>query len=364
MTAAAASDHVVLGARPGAAARGRRARRRSPRCGRPAAAASRRRRRAAGCPRNATGTTGAPVTRARYAAPARGERHVAGTAGALGEDPDDVPVLQRRAARSGSRRGRRASGRAGSGPRPAGTCPAARRTSRAWSGRAPGAGRRSRAAARRASRRGWRPSRPVRSAGTCSAPWSSTSHQRPHQRVRDEASGGAACRCAGRARRRSRAALHRRCGERSLMAGSPARPGSRLHERDHLVDDLVEGVRRGVEVDGTVGHDRRGGGATGVDRVAAQQVGLGGRDATRPVLRRTTGGAGRRVGGQVDLHRGVGPTTEPMSRPSTTMPPSPMIERCRLEQPLAHLGHGGDRADVVGDRLGADLDRRRRRRRR
>ena len=46
-------------------------------------------------------------------------------------------------------------------------------------------------------------------------------------------------------------------------------------------------------------------GAAGVDRVAAQQVGLGRLDRAGAVLRRTTGGAGRRVGGEVDLDLGV-----------------------------------------------------------
>ena len=94
-----------------------------------------------------------------------------------------------------------------------------------------------------------------------------------------------------------------------------------------------------------VGHRQRRGGPAGVDRVAARA----GRPAVAATsappfsaVRRAARAAG--VGGQVDLDLGArGHTTEPMSRPSTTMPPSPMIVALQLEQPGAHLGDGADR---------------------
>ena len=93
--------------------------------------------------------------------------------------------------------------------------------------------------------------------------------------------------------------------------------------------DLVEGVRRGVDVDGAVGHHQRRGRPAGVDPVAGEQRLLGGgrrrsRPPRRPGARR--GPPGRRSGRPSPRRRAT--TTEPMSRPSTTMPPSP-IDRAR-----------------------------------
>ena len=134
-------------------------------------------------------------------------------------------------------------------------------------------------------------------------------------------------------------------------------PRDLVDERDDLVDDLVEGVRRGVEVDRTLGHHRRRHGTTRVDRVAAQQVGLGRLDRPGTVLRRTTGRAGRRVGGQVDLDLRVGGHHRADVTPLDDDAALADDRALQLEQPAAYLRDGRDGADVVGDRLGADLDR-------
>ena len=67
-------------------------------------------------------------------------------------------------------------------------------------------------------------------------------------------------------------------------------PRASSHQRDDLVDDLVQGVRRGVDVDGAVGHRQRRGGPAGVDRVAAR--------AGRPRWRRRRRRPARRRGGR------------------------------------------------------------------
>ena len=71
-------------------------------------------------PRKDTGTTGAPVTSARYAAPARGEAMSPAPAVPSGKTPTTRPVLERLARRSGPRAGRRVT-------RSSGICPAASR---------------------------------------------------------------------------------------------------------------------------------------------------------------------------------------------------------------------------------------------
>ena len=58
----------------------------------------------------------------------------------------------------------------------------------------------------------------------------------------------------------------------ALRRQGPRRAGL-LDQRDDLLDDLVEGVRRGVDVVRVVGHRQRRGGPARVDRVAADQVG-------------------------------------------------------------------------------------------
>ena len=117
--------------------------------------------------------------------------------------------------------------------------------------------------------------------------------------------------------------------------------------------------------DGAVGHGQRRGRAAGVDLVAREQGLLGGGDVGAALLGGAPGGAGVRVGGEVDLDlRRRATTTEPMSRPSTTIPPRADDLALELEQPGAHLGHGADRADGGGDVVAADRRRRRRRRRR
>ena len=74
-------------------------------------------------PNRITGTTGAPVTSARYAAPRLEPLQLTGAAGALGEDADHAPVARARAGRSGWRPGRGRTGRRGSDRPGAGTRP-------------------------------------------------------------------------------------------------------------------------------------------------------------------------------------------------------------------------------------------------
>ena len=78
-----------------------------------------------------------------------------------------------------------------------------------------------------------------------------------------------------------------------------------LDERDDEVDDLVEGVRRRVDVHGAVGHRERGRRPARVDLVAGQQGLLGGRDVGAALLGGAAGGAGGGVGADVELDRGV-----------------------------------------------------------
>ena len=138
----------------------------------------------------------------------------------------------------------------------------------------------------------------------------------------------------------------RGCARAGSGQGGHASRLDRLHQRDDLGDDLVQGVRRGVDVDGAVGHHQRRGGAAGVDPVAGQQRLLGRGDVDRRPRRRGVrrGPRGRRSGRPSPARRA--PRRSRCRGPRRRCPAgSPMIVALELQQPGAHLGDGADRAD-------------------
>ena len=125
-------------------------------------------------------------------------------------------------------------------------------------------------------------------------------------------------------------------------------------EPDDPVDDLVEGVRRRVDLDGAVGAHQRRGRAAGVDPVAAEQGLLGGRDVAATLLGGAALGAGRRVGDQEDLDLRVGRHHRADVAALDHDAALADDRALELEQPGPHGGDGADRADRGVDLVGAD----------
>ena len=223
-----------------------------------------------------------------------------------GKTPTARPVLAAPAGPCGSRAGRRAPGRAGSGRRRAGTHRAARRTSPAWSARAPVAASRSRAAARRASRRGWPPSPPLRSGGPVDSPYFSS---------RQQASAPAAGPPGARGRRT-------RVLERPDLVAAASTSATTCSTTSSRVYGVVS------RCTAPSGATARRDGPAGVDRVAAQQVGLGGLDVAP---RRSPPYDGRR-----------GPTGRRSGRPSRR-PGARRPSRCRGPRRRCHRPPGRPR---------------------
>ena len=358
-----ACRHLFPGARPGLL---RRRARGAPKTRSTRAAARRQRVGAAaglaGAEHRRPARPGAPVTRARYAAPRWKRSQLAGAAGALGEDPD-------RSARRAARAGRCCTARGSAWKRSSGIWPEARRN-------APERAVEHLLLGQRVHRPGRedRQQRPVERrrcgcdatitgprAGTCSAPCTRTSHRRRTSRAAERPQRGAAAGAAGAASRRCAAAswCAARAVTRRLRRLRPARrPGRSTSSRVYGVVSMW--TAPSAIASGAVG-------PAGVDPVAARAATAWVAATSEPpssAARRAARAAG--VGGQVDLHRRrPGPTTEPMSRPSTTMPPSPAItSRCSSSSRARTSGTAltGLTAPVTSSR--ADRDRRRRRRRR
>ena len=219
---------------------------------------------------------------------------LAGTAGALGEDPDRSPVAQHaQAGLDGRRVGVEPVERdlarpsAGSGP----SCP---RTSPSWSARAPAAGAK------------------IASSGPSATPtWLQakiTGPVRGHVLGAVHASRRTRRRITNRAERAQRAQQEpggclaalaaAACGRAGRVTGCSPRL-ARLDQRDDRLDRPRPGCTRGVDVDGAVGHHQRRDGPAGVDPVAGEQrlagrVDVGSRPPRRPGARR--GRPGRRTG--------------------------------------------------------------------
>ena len=236
--------------------------------------------------------------------------------------------------------------------------PSPRRTSPAWSARAPVAASRSPAAARRSSRRGWRPSRAARTSARARRRGRTSYRRRSSAPRRRSRAASCAVRAPG-----GRGSSRRRCGSapvttvRSRCAPTPRSTSATTWS---MTSSRVYGVvSRWTAPSGIVS-----GAAARPESIASRRSRSAWVASTGAgtVLGGTTGGAGRRVGGQVDLHlRRPGRPPSRCRGPRRRCRPSPMIARCSAQQ--ARRGPPGTALTALTAAVtscAADRDRRRR----